>query len=82
MLLSSNSITKIHINAGRKTKIRPVDVVGTICSIKGVTSDDIGIIDVQSISTFVDILNSKGDIVLKALQTRPIKASKTCFQSK
>ena len=69
----SNSITKIHINAGRKTKMRPVDVVGTICSIKGVTSDDIGIIDVQSISTFVDILNSKGDIVLKALQTRPIK---------
>ena len=69
----SNSITKLHINAGRKTKMRPMDVVGTICSIKGVTSDDIGIIDVQSISTFVDILNSKGDIVLKALQTRPIK---------
>ncbi len=69
----SDSITKIHINAGRKTKMRPVDVVGTICSIRGITSNDIGIIDVQNISTFVDILNSKGDIVLKALQTRPIK---------
>lgn len=69
----SRSITKIHINAGRKTKMRPVDIVGTICSIKGVSSDDIGIIDVQSISTFVEILNDKGELVLKALQNRPIK---------
>ena len=62
-----------------KPKMRPVDVVGTICSIKGITSDDIGIIDVQNVSTFVDILNNKGDIVLKALQTRPIKGSSKTF---
>ncbi len=67
------SITKIHINAGRKIKLRPVDVVGTICNIKGVTSMDIGIIDVQGVSTFVEILNGKGDKVLKALQNKPIK---------
>ncbi len=69
----SSSITKIHINAGRKTKLRPVDIVGTICSIKGVTSSDIGIIDVQSVSTFVDVLHNKGALVMKALQNKPIK---------
>lgn len=68
-----NSIVKLHINAGRKTKLRPVDVIGSICAIKGVSASDIGIIDVQSISTFVDILNNKGHLVLEALQNRPIK---------
>lgn len=66
-------ILKIHINAGKKTKMRPVDIVGTLCSIEGMTADDIGIINVLDISTFVEILNNKGEGVLKALQNTPIK---------
>lgn len=69
----SNEIMKLHINAGKKTKMRPVDIVGTLCSIEGVEASDIGVINVQDISTFVEILNNKGDMVLKVLQSKNIK---------
>ena len=56
-----------------KTKMRPVDIVGTLCSIEGMTASDIGVISVLDISTYVEILNNKGEMVLKALQTKNIK---------
>lgn len=66
-------ILKIHINAGKKTKMRPGDVVGAICNIDGLTADDIGVIHLMDVSTFVEILNGKGPRVLQALQKMPIK---------
>lgn len=69
----SQEIMKIHINAGKKTKMRPVDIVGTLCSIEGMKAEDIGVISVLDISTYVEILNNKGEMVLKALQTKNIK---------
>ncbi|MCR6546559.1 DEAD/DEAH box helicase [Dehalobacterium formicoaceticum] len=69
----SKEIMKLHINAGKKTKMRAVDVVGTLCNIKGMTAADIGIINIQDISTFVEILNNKGELVFQALQKTPIK---------
>lgn len=68
-----DEIMKIHINAGKKTKMRPGDVVGALCNIEGMTGDDIGVIDLRDISTFVEILNGKGEMVLKTLQNMPIK---------
>lgn len=69
----SKEIMKLHINAGKKTKMRPVDIVGTLCNIKGVTAEDIGIINIFDISTFVEILNNKGEFVFRELQHIPIK---------
>lgn len=69
----SKEILKLHINAGKKTKMRPVDIVGTLCNLPGMTAQDIGIINVQDVSTFVEILNNKGEEVYKILQTTPIK---------
>ena len=69
----SKEIMKLHTNAGKKTKMRPVDIVGTLCSIKGMTAADIGIINIIDISTFVEILNNKGELVFQALQKTPIK---------
>ena len=69
----SKNIMKIHINAGRKTKMRPADIVGALSNLKGMTADDIGVIDIKDISTFVEILNGKGKSVLKQLQTTKIK---------
>ena len=68
-----HQITKIHINAGKKTKMRAGDLVGAICSIDGVEKDDIGVIGIVDVSSFVEILNGKGNLVLKTLQTMPIK---------
>jgi superfamily II DNA/RNA helicase len=69
----SKEIMKLHINAGKKTKMRAVDIVGTLCSIKGMTKADIGIINIIDVSTFVEILNDKGELVFQELQKTPIK---------
>ncbi len=69
----SSEIMKLHINAGKKTKMRPVDIVGTLCSIEGMTASDIGVINIQDVSTFVEVLNNKGEMVLTTLQTKNIK---------
>ncbi len=66
-------IMKLHINAGKKTKMRPVDIVGTLCNLPGISAQDIGIIVIQDISTFVEIMNDKGEMVYQMLQTTPIK---------
>ena len=69
----SKDVMKLHINAGKKQKMRAVDIVGTLCNIDGMEQADIGIIQILDLSTFVEILNNKGDLVLKALKTKPLK---------
>ena len=71
-----SEVTKIYINAGKKKKIRAGDIVGAISRIEGVNSEDIGIIDVQDIASYVDILNGKGNKVLNALKDMTIKGKK------
>ena len=69
----TKEIMKLHINAGKKTKMRAMDIVGTLCSIEGMTKEDIGIINIVDVSTFVEILNNKGELVFEKLQNTPIK---------
>jgi len=77
----NKEITKIYINAGKKKKMRTGDIVGAITNIPGVKAEDIGIIDILDHISYIDILNGKGDIVLKALETinmkgKPINAQR------
>ncbi|MDF2568538.1 MAG: box helicase domain protein [Sporomusa sp.] len=69
----NQDIDRIRINAGKKTKMRPGDILGAIANIKGVNAADIGIIDVQETCSYVEILGGKGDLVMHALQTAKIK---------
>lgn len=69
----NKDIMKIHISAGKKKKIRPGDIAGTIASIDGVSPDDVGIIDIRDNFSYVDILSGKGNIVLDALKHKTIK---------
>lgn len=66
-------ITKLYINGGKKKKIRAIDIVGTLCSIEGISKEDIGIITVEDQGSYIDILNAKGTLALKGLQERKIK---------
>lgn len=70
------NITKIYLNGGKKKKIRAGDIVGAICKIKGLSADDIGIIDVQDSVSYVDILNGKGKKVIDELKNMTIKGKK------
>jgi hypothetical protein len=60
--------------------MRPGDFVGAITNIEGVTSEDIGIIDVQDNVSYVDILNGKGGKVLDALKETTVKGKKLKVQ--
>lgn len=76
----NKEVTKLHINAGKKKKIRPGDIVGAIINLEGISGEDIGIIDVQDSFSYVDILGNKGSIVLKSLQHTTIKGKKVKVQ--
>jgi superfamily II DNA/RNA helicase len=76
----NTNITKIYLNGGKKKKIRAGDIVGAICRIEGVTSDDIGIIDVQDAVSYVDILNGKGKKVIDELNKMTIKGKKLAVE--
>lgn len=76
----NKDISKIYINAGKKKKIRPGDIVGAITSIEGISADDIGIIDIQDNVSYVDILNDKGKKVLESLQDAKVKGKEVRVQ--
>ncbi|WP_094606405.1 ATP-dependent RNA helicase DbpA [Sporomusa silvacetica DSM 10669] len=69
----NKNITRIRINAGKKTKMRPGDILGAITNIAGVSAADTGIIDIQDTCSYVEILGGKGDLVMEALLHTKIK---------
>ncbi len=69
----NNEITKIYINAGKKKKIRVIDVVGAFSNLSGLSNEDIGVVEVQDLCSYVDILNHKGDTILKKYKEISIK---------
>lgn len=72
----NKGITKIYLNGGKKKKVRAGDIVGAISRIEGITAEDIGIIDVQDMVSYVDILNGKGNKVIEGLRNSTIKGKK------
>lgn len=73
-------VMKIHVNGGKKKKIRPLDIVGAFSNLEGLTGDDIGIIDVQDGFSFVDILNGKGQSVISKYNEITVKGKKVRIQ--
>lgn len=69
----NREITRIRINSGKKSKMRPGDIVGAITSIEGITADDIGIIDVQDTCSYVEVFGRAGNIVARELPKVNIK---------
>ncbi|MCC0781831.1 DEAD/DEAH box helicase [Clostridioides sp. ES-S-0108-01] len=68
-----DEVVRLYLNAGKKKKIRVLDIVGAFSNLKEITNDDIGVIEVQDLCSYVDILNYKGDLILKKYKEIPIK---------
>lgn len=66
-------ITKLRINVGKKKKIRPGDILGAVSNLPGITSEDIGIIDIHDTCSYIEIFNNKGPSVLKSLSQTKVK---------
>lgn len=69
----NKQITRIRVNAGKDKKIRPGDILGTLMSIKELTSDDVGIISVERTCSYVEIFNNKGNLAIAKLKPKTIK---------
>ena len=69
----NEEITRLYINAGKKKKIRTIDIVGTLNNIKGINNEDIGVIEIQELCSYVDILNFKGKLIIDKYKELNIK---------
>lgn len=68
-----SEVTRLYLNAGKKKKIRVIDIVGALNSIEGINNEDIGVIEVQDLCSYADILNHKGEIILKKYKEISVK---------
>jgi len=68
-----SEVTRIYLNGGKKKKIRVLDIVGAISNLQGIEGKDIGVIEVQDLCSYVDILNHKGEQILKKYKEINIK---------
>ena len=66
-------ITRLHISAGRKNKVRPTDIVGAITGATGLAGEVIGVIEIYDNYSFVDIMQGYGKGVLEAMGNSTIK---------
>ena len=64
---------KLYLKAGKNKKLRAGDIVGAFTQIEGVEPTDIGIIEILDYQSYVEILNNKGDLVLKGMKGHKIK---------
>lgn len=69
----NSEVTRIYLNAGKKKKIRVIDIVGAISNLDGINNEDIGIIEVHDLCSYVDLLNNKGNKFLKKYKEITIK---------
>ena len=69
----NSEVTRIYLNAGKKKKIRVIDIVGTINNLEGINNEDIGVVEVQDLCSYVDLLNNKGNKFLRKYREITIK---------
>lgn len=71
----------IYIGKGKKDKISKGDIVGLLCKKAGLSSSEIGRIDVKDYYAYVAVVCSKLMQVLKQLNGQKIKGLKTLFEA-
>ena len=66
-------MTTIQISGGRKNKLRPGDLLGTLTAQGGVPGDAVGSIDLFDTCSYVAVRNAQVKVALRQLTNRPIK---------
>lgn len=69
-------MTTIHINGGRKNKLRPGDLLGSLTAAGGVPGTSVGSIDLFDIVGYVAIRSADAKKALQQLANRPIKGKR------
>ena len=73
---------KLYFKGGRNKKLRAKDLVGAIMDVPGVEFNDIGIIEILEAASYAEILNGKGELVLRGLRGKSIKNKQIAVEKK
>jgi ATP-dependent RNA helicase DeaD len=76
------SMTRLFIGAGRKTGIRPQDIVGAIANESSLSGREIGAIQIADRFSLVEIPASAADEVIGALRSSTIKGKRVSVRRK
>ena len=69
-------MTRLYFGAGREVGITPGDLVGAIANEAGLSSKDIGAIEITERFALVDVIEEAGEHVLEVMQDCRIKGRK------
>jgi ATP-dependent RNA helicase DeaD len=71
-----NDVTRIYIGLGRKAGVRPADLVGAIANEAGLSSRDIGAIEITDRFSLVEVADNAADDVITALRGATIRGKR------
>jgi ATP-dependent RNA helicase DeaD len=66
-------ITRIFIGAGRRSGVRPADLVGAITNEAGVASRDLGAIEITDSFSLVEVPEAMADAIVAAMRTASLR---------
>jgi ATP-dependent RNA helicase DeaD len=67
------TMVRLFVNVGSRDGARPADIVGSIASQPGVTSGDVGKVDVRESHTIVEVSTGVADLVIERLTGSSIR---------
>jgi len=70
---SNEAMTRLFINVGSRDNVRPGDLVGAIANEGGITSADVGKIDVRESHSVVEVSSSVASAVIERVTGTPIR---------
>jgi ATP-dependent RNA helicase DeaD len=73
---AAQEVVRVYIGAGRRAGVRPADLVGAITGEAGMTSRDLGAIEIADRFSLVEIPASSADHVISALRRSAIRGKK------
>jgi ATP-dependent RNA helicase DeaD len=77
---SNEPMTRLYVNVGSRDNVRPGDLVGAIANEGGVTSADVGKIDVRESHSVVEVSSSVASAVIERVTGTPIRGRRAVLR--
>jgi ATP-dependent RNA helicase DeaD len=77
----SKDIVRVYIGAGRRAGVRPADLVGAITGETGITSRDLGAIEIADRHSLIEVPESLASQVIEALRGSAIRGKKVIVRA-
>jgi ATP-dependent RNA helicase DeaD len=78
----TDGITRLHINLGKKDKVRAGDIVGAIAKNVDISADVIGVIDTYDYYSFIEVFTEYADKIISGMKDKKIKGKNVKIQKK